>query len=68
MTDSGTQAAEIVHDISPFLHKALQELDHLIDAKKSNIEQAKLIKVEMQRLQQEMASRMAYIESLIDEM
>ncbi len=68
MTDSGTQATEIVHDISPFLHKALQELDNLIDAKKSKIEQAELVKVEMQRLQQEMTSRITYIESLIDRM
>jgi len=67
MTDSGTQATEIVHDISPFLQKALQELDHLIDAKKSNIEQVKLVKQEIQRLHQEIDSRMAYIESLIDE-
>jgi hypothetical protein len=68
MTDSGTQATEIVHDISPFLHKALEELDRLIDAKKSDIEKAKLVKQEMQRLHQEMASRITYIESLIDEM
>jgi hypothetical protein len=68
MTDSGTQATEIVHDISPFLHKALEELDRLIDAKKSNIEKVKLVKQEMQGLHQEMASRIAYIESLIDEM
>jgi len=66
MTDSGTQATEIVHDISPFLHKALQELDQLIDAKKSNVEQVKLVKQEIQRLHQEIDSRMAYIESLID--
>ena len=68
MTDSGTQATEIVHDISPFLHKAIQELDQLIDAQKSSIEQSKLVKQEMQRLHQEMTSRMAYIESLIDGM
>ncbi len=67
MTDSGTQATEIVHDISPFLHKALQELDQLIDAKKSNLEQVKLVKQEIQRLHQEIDSRMAYIESLIDQ-
>ena len=67
MTDSGTQATEIVHDISPFLHKALQELDQLIDAKKSNVEQVKLVKQEIQRLHQEIDSRMAYIESLIDQ-
>jgi len=62
MTDSGTQSSEIVHDISPFLHKALQELDHLLDVKNSKIEHAKLIKEEMQSLHQEMNSRMAYIE------
>ena len=67
MTDSGTQATEIVHEISPFLHKALQELDQLIDAKKSNLEQVKLVKQEIQRLHQEIDSRMAYIESLIDQ-
>ncbi len=67
MTDSGTQATEIVHDISPFLHKALQELDQLIDAKKSNLEQVKLVKQEIQRLHQEIDSRMSYIESLIDQ-
>ena len=27
MTDGGTQTTDIVHDISPFLQKALQELD-----------------------------------------
>jgi hypothetical protein len=68
MADSGTQTAEIVHDISPFLHKAISELDQLIDAKKSNIERAKLVKEEMQRLHQELSSSMSYIESLIDEM
>lgn len=68
MTDSGSQATEIVHDISPFLHKALQELDHLIDAKKSSIEHVKLVKQEMERLHKEIASGMAYIKSLVDEM
>jgi hypothetical protein len=68
MADSGSQTSEIVHDISPFLRKAIEELDQLIDAKKSNVEQAKLIKVEMQRLHQEFSSRMSHIESLIDKL
>jgi len=68
MADSGTQTTDIVHDISPFLHKALQELDQIIDSKKSNIEHAKLVKEELQRLHHELAHRMSYIESLIDEM
>ena len=68
MTDSGTQTAGIVHDISPFLQKAVQELDKLLDAKMSNIEHAKLVKDEIRRLHQELTSSMAYIESLIDKM
>ncbi len=68
MTDSGTQTAGIVRDISPFLQKAVQELDKFLDTKKSNIEHAKLVKDEMRRLHQELTSSMAYIESLIDKM
>ena len=68
VADSGTQKTEIVHVISPFLQKAMKELDGIISAKRSNIEQAKLVKQELQRLHQDMASRLTYIESLIDEL
>ena len=68
MADSGTQTTEIVHDISPFLQKAIGELDEIINAKKSHIEHAKLVKEELQQLHHEMANRLSYIESLIDEM
>ena len=68
VADSGTQKTEIVHVISPFLQKAMKELDSIISAKKSNIEQAKIVKQELQRLHQDMASRLVYIESLIDEL
>ena len=68
VADSGTQKTEIVHVISPFLQKAMKELDSIISAKRSNIEQAKLVKQELQRLHQDMASRLTYIESLIDEL
>ena len=68
MADSGTQTTDILYEISPFLQKALRELDQLIDAKNSNIEHAKLVKEELKRLHQEMSSSMSYIESLIDDM
>lgn len=68
MADSGTQTTEIVHQISPFVQKAIKELDGILDNKKSNIEHAKLVKEELQGLHQEMSSRLAYIESLIDDM
>jgi hypothetical protein len=68
LADSGSRKTEIVHVISPFLQKAMKELDGIIGAKKSSIKQAKLVKQELQRLHQDMASRLTYIESLIDEM
>ncbi len=68
MADSGTQKSEIIHEISPFVRKAIHELDQIINSKKSNVEHAKLIKEELQHLHQEMACRLEYIESLIDEM
>lgn len=68
MADSGTQKSEIVHEISPFVQKAIEELDSIIDAKKSTVGHAKLVKEELQRLHQEMTSRLAYIETLIDDM
>ena len=68
VADSGTEKTEILHVISPFLQKAMQELDKVIKVKKSNVEHAKLVKQELQRLHQDMASRLVYIESLIDEM
>lgn len=68
VADSGTGKTENLHVISPFLQDAITELDEIISAKKSNIEYANLVKQELQRLHQDMASRLVYIESLIDEM
>jgi ABC-type transport system involved in cytochrome bd biosynthesis fused ATPase/permease subunit len=68
LADSGSRKTEIVHVISPFLQKAMNELEGIIGAKKSSIKQAKLVKQELQQLHQDMASRLTYIESLIDEM
>lgn len=68
VADSGTAKTEMVHVISPFLQDAMKELDGIISAKKSNIEYAKLVKQELQQLHNDMASRLVYIESLIDEM
>ena len=68
VSDSGSGRTENLHVISPFLQKAMNELDSIIITKKSTIEHAKLVKQELQRLHQDMTSRLVYIESLIDEM
>lgn len=68
VANSGTMETEIVHEISPFVRKAIAELDNILDTKKSTVEHAKLVKEELHRLHQEMSSRLAYIDSLIDDM
>lgn len=68
IADSGTRQTEVVHEISPFVLKAVKELEQIIDAKGTTVVQAKLIKEEVQRLHEEVVSRLAYIESLIDDM
>ena len=68
MADSGTQKSEIIHEISPFVLKAVSELDEILANKQSNVEQAKLVKDELKRLHQEVESRLTYIESLLDDM
>ena len=66
VADGGTGETENLHVISPFLQKAMTELDGIIGTSKSNIEYANLVKQELQDLHQDMASRLIYIESLID--
>ncbi len=68
VADSGTAKSEMVHPISPFLQNAINELDGIISAKKSNLGYAKLVKQELHELHDDIASRLVYIDSLIDEM
>ncbi len=68
IADSGTRKTEVVHEISPFVQKAVRELDKIIDAKGATVVQTQLIKEEVRRLHEEVASRLAYIESLLDDL
>ncbi|MDA8002605.1 MAG: DUF3461 family protein [Alphaproteobacteria bacterium] len=68
IADSGTRKTEIIHEISPFVQKAVAELEQLLAAKKKGKVQASLVKEELQRLHEDVASRVKYIESLLDEM
>jgi hypothetical protein len=66
LADGGTQKTDIVHEISPFLQRSIAELEDIIGNKKTKLKNATVIKEELQRLQQEVTSRIAYIESLIE--
>ena len=67
ITDSGTQKTQVVHEISPFVQKAVEEIEGIVNKKKNHLEHAKIVKEELLRLRQEMDSRLSYIESLIDD-
>ena len=68
IADSGTRKTEVVHEISPFVQKAVRELEQLLAEKSKNVVQAKVIREEVRRLHEEVASRLAYIESLLEKM
>ena len=68
VTDSGTRQTQVVYEISPFVQRAISELEDIVNNQKSTIEHAAVVKDELKRLHEEMTSRLAYIESLIDEM
>ena len=68
VSDSGSGKTETMHLISPFLQKAIAELDQIISAKTTYVEYAKLAREELQHLRKDMAIRINYIESLIDKL
>lgn len=67
VTDSGSRKTQVVYEISPFVQKAVEELEHIVNDKKTHLEHAAIVKDELQRLHQEMTSRLSYIETLIDD-
>ena len=56
------------YEISPFVRKALVELDQIVSHKREYAHQLAVIKEEVQRLEEETSSRLTYIRKLIDEL
>ena len=65
---SDHRAVQVQYDVSPIVRNALIELDKVTHSKRGKQNQLELIKEEMQRLQEETNGRLAYIQSLIDEL
>ncbi len=59
---------ELFTGIDSKVQKAIEELEYIVNNKKTSVENATIVKDELRRLHQEMTSRLAYIESLIDDM
>lgn len=66
ITDSGKHETEVVHEISPFLIKVTRELDQIVKSHDSNEERLAVIKDEIKRLEEDVHSRLAYIQSLLE--
>ena len=65
--DSGTRKMDIRWEVSPFLQKAISELDQILSAELSKKETVKLILDEMRLLEDDAGHRIDYIRSLIQE-
>lgn len=66
VTDAGQNKTEVVHEISPFVIKVTDELRQLVGSKKSREEQMAVIVEELKRLEEETATRITYIKSLVE--
>ncbi|MCP4627041.1 MAG: DUF3461 family protein [bacterium] len=67
LEDSGRRKIDVRWEVSPFLQKAVSELDHILDAEISDKRRRAIILEELSLLQQDAAHRIDYIRSLIEE-
>ncbi len=67
MEDSGRRKIDIRWEVSPFLQKAISELDQILTTELSKKENIKVILDEMRRLEEDAAHRIDYIRSLVEE-
>ena len=65
MVDSGTQKTEIIQEISPYLTKAIAELDMVLKNKRSRKVAVKDIEEEISRIEEEMSAHMESLKSMI---
>jgi len=66
MVDSGTQKTETVHEISPFLTKAMAEMDTILKRKRSRKVLIKDIDDEIARIEEEMNAHIASLRSMLE--
>jgi archaellum component FlaC len=66
VTDSGSHKTETVYEISPFLTKVIDELHTIVSHKHNRKEQLEIIEDEINRLEEETHSRVAYLKTLIN--
>jgi hypothetical protein len=67
MEDSGRRKIDIRWEVSPFLQKAVSELDHILETEISEKRRREIILDELRLLEEDAAHRIDYIRSLIEE-
>jgi len=67
MEDSGRRKIDIRWEVSPFLQKAVSELDHILETEISEKRRREIILDELRRLEEDAAHRIDYIRSLVKE-
>ncbi len=66
VVDSGTQKTEIIQEISPYLTRAIAELDRVLKSKRSRIVLVKDIEEEINRIEEEMTGHMESLRSMLE--
>ena len=68
VADSGSNTNDILSEISPFLNKVIDELHQIVKLKHTHQEHKVIILDELNRLEEEVHTRMTYIKSLVDKL
>lgn len=63
--DGGNKKSETITEVSPALSRAITELHKIVNLKHSRVEQKEIIGDEIQRLEEEISTRITYLKSLI---
>ncbi len=66
--DGNARDTQYIHEVPPVVRNAMVELDKIVQSKRAHAHQLEVIKEEMQRLEEETTTRMAYLKSLIEEL
>jgi len=68
VTDSGTNSTKVIHEVSPFVIKATDELRRVVKIKQSRKEQKEIILDEILQLEEETNTRISYLKSLLEKL
>ena len=63
--DGGSKKIETIAEVSPALSQAVTELHNIVHKKHSRSEQKEIIEDEIQRLEEEISTRVTYLKSLV---